>query len=138
MLERLPRDAEHAGHDADIDHVGKLLAKRVALDLRLGQLGEWHRVVGDVGARLRGGERLLVDDHAAGAHRRQVFAPRGDVERDQDVDLVRASHVSFRRDPQLIPRGQAFDIGGKDVFGRYRDPHVEDRSGQDQVCGLAA
>ena len=138
VLERLPRDAEHAGHHADIDHVGQLLAERVALDLRLGQLGEGHRVVGDVGARLGGRKRLLVDDHAAAAYRRQVLAPRGNVERDQDVDLVRARHVSFRRDPQLVPRGEAFDVGGKDVFGRYRDSHMEDRSGQNQVCGLAA
>src|SRR5438552_2427793 len=46
--------------------------------------------------------------------------------------------LSFRRDPQLVPRGEAFNVGGKDVFGRYRDSHMEDRSGQNQVCGLAA
>jgi hypothetical protein len=95
VLQGVPRDAEQAGEHADIDHVGQLLAQRVALDLRLGQLRERHWVVGDVGADVRRGERLFVDHDTARTHRLQVLVPGRGVEGDQDVDLVGARHVAF-------------------------------------------
>src|SRR4029077_14701983 len=70
--------------------------------------------------------------------RLEVLVPGRGVEGDQDVDLVRARHVTFRGDPELVPGRQAFDVGGEDVFGRDRDAHPEDRPGQDQVGRLAS
>ena len=138
VLDGLPRDAEHAGDHAYVDHVRQLLSQRVALDLRLGELGEGNRVVGHVSPHVGRREHLFVDHDPARAHGLEVLAPGGDVEGDQDVDLVRARHVPFGRDPKLVPRRKAFDVGGKDVFGGDWDTHVEDRPGQYQVGGLAA
>ena len=136
VLRRQPL-VQDAGNDADVNHVRQLLAQSVALDLGLGELGERHRVVGDVRASLGGREGLFVHHHPAGADRPQVLVPGGDVEGDQDVDLVPAGHVPLRGDPKLVPGWQALDVGRKYVLGRHRDTHVEDRPGEDQVRCLA-
>ena len=78
-----------------------------------------------------------MHDHPAWAHRLQVLVPRGDVERDQDVDLVPSRHVALGGDPELIPGGQALDVGREHVLGRDRDAHMEYGPRQDQVRRLA-
>jgi hypothetical protein len=138
VLEGLEGNPEHARDDAYIDHVGQLLAQGVVLDLRLGQLGERHGIVGHVRADVHGRVHVFVDHDTARPHRLEVLVPGGRVEGDQDVHLVGPSHVALRRDPKLVPRREPLDVGRKDVLGGHRNAHVEDRPGQNQVCGLAS
>jgi len=129
---------EHAGDDADVDHVGQLLAQGVVLDLRLRQLRERNRVIRDVGAHVSFGEDFFMDHDAPGTNRVEVLVPGGGVESNQDVHFVGAGHVAFGSDAKLVPRREPLDVRGEDVFRGDRDPHVEDRPGQNQVGRLAS
>ena len=77
--------------------------------------------------------RRVVEQEAAGRDRRQVLRVGLGVHRHHHVHLTAAGQVSGFGDADLVPGGQALDVGREEVLAHHRHAHAEDRLGQQRV-----
>jgi len=80
----------------------------------------------------------VVDADAAAGQVLDVVVDGGFVEGDEDFAGVAAGDVAVFADADVVPGGQAGDVGGEDVFAVDGDAHFEEGAQQGEVGGLAA
>ena len=122
-------DLEQGHQRADVGDVAQQRAVAVALERLDAHLAERDAEDGDLGAHEGGVERpgRVVQQVAAGAHRRHVLGIRRRIERDDEVDLGRTRRVAVLADPNVVERRQSLDVRREDVLPRDRNAHAEDR-----------
>ena len=120
---------------AQIDDVLEQLALAGVVVFAVGDRGQRRADDGDVVAKLRRRHRLgrVIKQIAAGLDLGEVLVPGLRVHRHHHVDPAAAAEMALFADPHLEPGRQALDVRRKDVARARRDPHAQDRLGEQRV-----
>ena len=76
----------------------------------------------------------VIDEVAAGLYVGDVLGHTLRIHAKHDVNAFAPTEIAFLAHPHLVPGGQSLNIGGENIFGRYRDAHTEDGLGKHVVC----
>ena len=122
-------DLEQRGERADVRDVAQQRAIAIALERLDAHLAERNAEDRDAFANQRVVERPggIVEQVAAGSHRRDVLGVRLRIQRDDEVDVLGPRRVAVLAHPDLVPGGQSLNVRRKDVLARDGNAHAEDR-----------
>ena len=126
------------GQRTDVHHVGNVIFL-FALEASIAnELVDRNAIVGDVVPLGQVTPIVVVDADAAGRQNFDIFMHRGGVEGNEQLGGVPPGDVPFMTGANVVPGGQALDVGREDVFAVDRDTHFEQGAQNGQVGGLAA
>ena len=118
-------DAQHLGDDADVGHVGHVVAQRLGRVQFAQQFLDRDGVEGDVLAGAGGGDGVVVEAHAARAQARQILDEGRRIHGHQDLGALAACGEPVRAGADREPGGQSLDVGREQVLPADGDAHAE-------------
>ena len=83
-------------------------------------------------------QRLVVNDGGAGGKIEHIVAGCFGIHRDEEINPALAADEAVLVGTNGVPRGQAGDVRRKQVLGRNRDAHLEQRPEQNEVGRLTS
>ena len=133
--DHLPVDLQKRSEHSDIDDVLHQDTHAVPSEVVRGQPRHRGPEEGHVVPHVVVGERPrgVVEHPTACAHLLDVPTVRRGVHRHHEVESAAPGRMARPIHPDLVPRREALDVGGKEVLPANRDPHPEDRLAEESI-----
>ena len=106
-------DAEEIGQRAHVGEVGHIIAQAEGQIGILHQLLHRDRIVLDILAVVGNGQRVIVQNDAAGEHFFHVLGHGCGVHADLDLHAVAPGQVAVLAQAHVVPSGQTLNIAGE-------------------------